>query len=214
MKDDDIEKLFESMKEEFKLIYQAEQEKKKKTAEKAARTRLHTTVAKFNEAIEERRIGNRRIKPPIPGWIGYSPYDNYSFDRARYIIQSLEKILESPESESLTTTEIKNKVLSDGDEYFEALRKEAEEEGLRRQGEYARRLQKELEQKEQERQKLRDQIELKRKKEMEKREEEIRKGEEATKRRKAEEQNERYRSTFTGVKNLVRIANGQGKAMC
>ena len=136
------------------------------------------------------------------------------WSRARYIIQSLEKILESPESESLTTTEIKNKVLSDGDEYFEALRKEAEDEGLRRQGEYARRLQKELEQKEQERQKLRDQIELKRKEEMEKREEEIRKGEEAIKRRKAEEQNERYRSTFTGVKNLVRIANGQGKAMC
>jgi len=223
MKGDDIEKLFESMKEEFKLIYQAEQEKKKKTAEKAARTRLHTAVAKYNEvrearlkAIEERRIGNR-VKlpmPPIPGWVGYDPYCNYSGRRAYYIIQSLEKILESPESESLTTTEIKNKVLSDGDEYFEALRKEAEEEGLRRQGEYARRLQKELEQKEQERQKLRDKIELKRKEEMEKREEEIRKGEEAIKRRKAEEQRERHLSTFTGVKNLVRIANGQGKYTC
>ena len=140
MKDDDIEKLFESMKEEFKLIYRKEQEKKKETAEKAARTRLHTTVAKYNEAREkwleakkERRNGNR-VKLPshptryIPGWIGYSPYDGpYSGQRARYIIQSLEKILESPESESLTTTEIKNKVLSDGDEYFEALRKEARE---------------------------------------------------------------------------------------
>lgn len=53
MKDDDIEKLLDSMKEEFKLIYQAEQEKKKEIAEKAAMTRLHTTFTKFNEAINE-----------------------------------------------------------------------------------------------------------------------------------------------------------------
>ena len=78
MKDDDIEKLFESMKEEFKLIYRKEQEKKKETAEKAARTRLHTAVAKYNEvrekrlkAIEERRNGNRVKLPSIvfPGWV-------------------------------------------------------------------------------------------------------------------------------------------------
>ena len=152
MKDDDIEKLFESMKEEFKLIYRKEQEKKKETAEKAARTRLHTAVAKYNEAREkwleakkERRNGNRvklPSRPPIPGWIGYDPYSNYSGQRARYIIQSLEKILESPESATWTTAEIKNKVLSDGDKYYEALRKEAREKDYERQLEN-KRLQKE-----------------------------------------------------------------------
>ena len=71
MKDDDIEQLFECMNEELKLINQRHQEKKKETAEKAAMTRLHTNVTKFNEAINEcKRKGQRWLhkKLPIPGW--------------------------------------------------------------------------------------------------------------------------------------------------
>ena len=71
MKDDDIEQLFECMNEELKLINQKHQEKKKETAEKAAMTRLHTAVAKFNEAINEcKRKGQPWLhkKLPIPGW--------------------------------------------------------------------------------------------------------------------------------------------------
>ena len=80
MKEDDIEKLFESMKEEFKLIYRAEQEKKKEIAEKRSMTLLRNGIAKFYEgieeqrkAMEERRNGNR-VKLPsigIPGWVHY-----------------------------------------------------------------------------------------------------------------------------------------------
>ena len=75
MKDDDIENLLESMKEEFILIYQTEQEKRKETAEKAAMTRLHTTVTKFNDAINEYKGKGKKLgyifhkKLPVPGWI-------------------------------------------------------------------------------------------------------------------------------------------------
>ena len=89
MKDDDIEKLFVSMKEEFKLIYRAEQEKKKEIAEKAAKTRLHTAVAKYNEvreerlkAMEERRNGNRVKLPSIvfPGWVHPGYVGGWEYD--------------------------------------------------------------------------------------------------------------------------------------
>ena len=55
MKDDDIEKLFGSMNEEFKLIYQKEQERKKEIAEKRSMTLLRNEIAKYNEVREERR---------------------------------------------------------------------------------------------------------------------------------------------------------------
>ena len=72
MKDDDIEKLFGSMNEEFKLIYRAEQEKKKEIAEKRSMTLLRNGITKFYEgieerrkAMEERRNGNRVKLPSI-----------------------------------------------------------------------------------------------------------------------------------------------------
>lgn len=73
MKDDDIEQLFKCMNEELKLINQKHQEKKKETAEKARMTRLHTDVAKFNEAINKcKRKGQCWLhkKLPIPRWTG------------------------------------------------------------------------------------------------------------------------------------------------
>ena len=78
MKDDDIEKLFGSMNEEFKLIYQKEQERKKEIAEKRSMTLLRNGIAKYNEvreerrkAMEERRNGIRVKLPSIvfPGWV-------------------------------------------------------------------------------------------------------------------------------------------------
>jgi len=78
MKDDDIEKLFGSMNEEFKLIYQKEQERKKEIAEKRSMTLLRNGIAKYNDvreerrkAMEERRNGNRVKLPSIvfPGWV-------------------------------------------------------------------------------------------------------------------------------------------------
>jgi len=91
MKDDDIEKLFGSMNEEFKLIYQKEQERKKEIAEKRSMTLLRNGIAKYNEvreerrkAMEERSNGNRVKLPSIvfPGWVhpgyvggwGYDPF--------------------------------------------------------------------------------------------------------------------------------------------
>ena len=91
MKDDDIEKLFVSMNEEFKLIYQKEQERKKEIAEKRSMTLLRNGIAKYYEvreerrkAMEERRNGNRVKLPSIvfPGWVhpgyvggwGYGPF--------------------------------------------------------------------------------------------------------------------------------------------
>ena len=66
MKEDDIEKLFESMKEEFKLIYRAEQEKKKEIAEKEAKRQEERQLKeqeeqKLRDEIELKRKEARRI---------------------------------------------------------------------------------------------------------------------------------------------------------
>lgn len=79
------------MNEEFKLIYQKEQERKKEIAEKRSMTLLRNGIAKYNEvreerrkAMEERSNGNRVKLPSIvfPGWVhpgyvggwGYDPF--------------------------------------------------------------------------------------------------------------------------------------------
>ena len=89
MKDDDIEKLFGSMNEEFKLIYQKEQERKKEIAEKRSMTLLRNGIAKYNEvreerrkAMEERRNGNRVKLPSIvfPGWVHPGYVGGWEYD--------------------------------------------------------------------------------------------------------------------------------------
>jgi len=106
--------------------------------------------------------------------------------------------------------EIKEKARNNGYDRMEAVHKR-EREAKEKQDEQEareRRLQKEREQKE---------IELKRE---ENRKQEIRKREELEarieKKRELKQQlmKKQHLSTFTGVKNLVRIANGQGKNMC
>jgi len=217
MKDDDIEQLFECMNEELKLINQRHQEKKKETAEKAAMTRLHTNVTKFNEAINEcKRKGQCWLhkKLPIPGWTNVGLIFTHgggvarSFDlinrwdgkcvciylilcyicnvcklnlifntdnwEAFHIFQSLEKILKSPESKSMTAAEIKDKARSDGlkeDVAFkEEYHKRRREREKKREKENER-LQKEREQKEREaeakRLKEEEEAEVKRLKEVE-----------------------------------------------
>ena len=137
-------------------------------------------------------------------------YSKEALKEARVIIEEAEKILSSPDSEGMTVEEIKEKARNNGYDRMEAVHKR-EREAKEKQDEQEareRRLQKEREQKE---------IELKRE---ENRKQEIRKREEwearIEKKRELKQQlmKKQHLSTFTGVKNLVRIANGQGKNMC
>ena len=135
---------------------------------------------------------------------------------ARFIIEEAETILSTLDSmdNKMSSTEIKNKARRDGNARYLVYSKEIK---AKRAKEEAKR-QEERQLKEQEEQKLRDEIELKRKEArriaLEQKRIELEQKRKAEEEKKRVQEEERHLSTFTGVKNLVRIANGQGKYMC
>ena len=137
-------------------------------------------------------------------------YSKEALKEARVIIEEAEKLLSSPDSEGMTVEEIKEKARNNGYDRMEAVQKR-EREAKEKQ---------EQERRQVEQQEARERWERE-KKEIELKREEIRKREEMEARiekkrelMKQQLMKKRHLSTFTGVKNLVRIANGQGKNMC
>ena len=137
-------------------------------------------------------------------------YSKEALKEARVIIEEAEKILSSPDSEGMTVEEIKEKARNNGYDRMEAVHKRKREAKEKQ----------EQERRQVEQQEARERWERE-KKEIELKREEIRKREEMEARiekkrelMKQQLMKKRHLSTFTGVKNLVRIANGQGKNMC
>ena len=141
-------------------------------------------------------------------------YSKEALQEARVIIEEAEKLLSSPDSEGMTVEEIKEKARNNGYDRMEAVQKR-EREAKEKQEQERRQVEQQEARERWEREKK--EIELKRE---ENRKQEIRKREEwearIEKKRELKQQlmEKRHLSTFTGVKNLVRIANGQGKNMC
>jgi len=147
-------------------------------------------------------------------------YSKENLRKARVIIEEAEKILSSPDCEGMTVEEIKEKARNNGYDRMEAVHKR-KREAKEKQEQERRQVEQQEARERWEREKK--EIELKReeiRKREENRKQEIREREkwEALKRNrelmKQQLMKKRHLSTFTGVKNLVRIANGQGKNMC
>lgn len=233
-----MDELETCIKREILSIHVKHRERKKETAEKISMTYLRNGIATFKEEDKERfgKIGIPRWV--FDGWVGswesnpffggelyarvfiyvisYKSYLTYhltyskeALKEARVIIEEAEKILSSPDSEGMTVEEIKEKARNNGYDRMEAVHKRKREAKEKQ----------EQERRQVEQQEARERWERE-KKEIELKREEIRKREEMEARiekkrelMKQQLMEKRHLSTFTGVKNLVRIANGQGKNM-